>query len=237
MFMCPYFTLYTCHISLFILRMNFSNPMSLRTFICSHERDSNISSFIIMSLYSKSGYFSYRHLIDRWKWLFCFLFHIQLYFLLYVAFTPFHLKTMFDGYISSSFVIAFPQPWHVFIPKPSVKITTGGFSCITFFNFFLLSSSSSLELEFFNLAITFSVSLAFFPISSKELDVGGTSLCLFCFCFGFSFAFFFSLFLLTFGGVRDDLAFGMWDEGCSVSLIYSNMAAGLLNASIESFEQ
>ena len=52
------------------LRMNFSNPMSLRTFICSLERDSKVSLFIIMSLYSKSGYFSCRHLIDRWKWLF-----------------------------------------------------------------------------------------------------------------------------------------------------------------------
>ena len=111
------------------LRMNLSNPRSLRTFICSLERDSNVSSFIIMSLYSKLGYFSCRHHIDRWKWLFCFLFHIQLYFLLYIAFTPFHLKTMFNG---SSFVIVFPQPWHVFIHKPFVKITTGGFSCITF---------------------------------------------------------------------------------------------------------
>ena len=213
------------------LRMNFSNPMSLRTSICFLERDSKVSSFIMMSLYSKLGYFSCRHLIDRWKWLFCFLFHIQLYFLLYIAFTPFHLKTVFNGYICS-FVITFPQPLHVSIPKPSVKITTGGFSCITFFNFFLLLSSSSLESESSNLAMTFLASLAFFPISSKELDVGGTSLHLFCFCFGFSFSFFFSFFLLTFGGLKDDLHFGMWDEGYSVSLICSNMAAGLLNTSI-----
>ena len=120
-----------------VLRMNFSNLMSLRTSICCLERDLNILSFIIMSLYSKLGYFSHRHLTDRWKWLFCFLFHILLYFLLYIAFTPFCLKTMFDGYICSSFVIAFPQPWHVLIPKLSVKITTGGFlvslSLISFF--------------------------------------------------------------------------------------------------------
>ena len=167
--LCVHTLPYILVIFLFLfLRMNFSNPMSLRTFICSLERDSNILSFINMSLYSKLGYFSCRHLIDRWKWLFCFLFHIQLYFLLYIAITPFCLKTMFDRYIYSSFVIAFPQPWHVFIPKPSVKITTGGFSFITFFNLFLLSSSS-LELESSNLAITFLVSLAFFPISSKNL--------------------------------------------------------------------
>ena len=154
MFMCPYFTLYTFIFLFLFLRMNFSNPMSLRTFICSLERDLKVSLFIMMSLYSKSGYFSCRHLIDRWKWLFCFLFHIQLYFLLYIAFTPFRLKTMFDGYICS-FVITFPQPWHVFIPKPSVKITIGGFSCITFFNFFLLLSSSSLESESSNPSMTF----------------------------------------------------------------------------------
>ena len=138
--LCVHTLPYILVIFLFLfLRMNFSNPMSLRTFICSLERDLKILSFIMMSLYSKSGYFSRRHLIDRWKWLFCFLFHILLYFLSYIAFTPFHLKTMFDGYICS-FMIAFPQPWHVFIPKPSVKINTGGFSCITFFNIFLLLS-------------------------------------------------------------------------------------------------
>ena len=168
--LCVHTLPYILVIFLFLFsRLNFSNPMSLRTFICSLERDLNVSSFIIMSLYSKLGYFSHRHLIDRCKWLFCFFFHIQLYFLLYIAFTPFHLKTMFDGYICSSFVIAFPQPWHVFIPKPSVKITTGGFSCITFFNFFLLSSSSLLELESSNPAITFSASLAFFPSHPKSL--------------------------------------------------------------------
>ena len=74
------------------LRMNLSNPMSLRTVICSLERDSKVLSFIIMSLYSKSEYFSHRHLIGRWKWLFCFLFHIKVYFLLYIAFTPFSFE-------------------------------------------------------------------------------------------------------------------------------------------------